>query len=106
MPNSYNTFQGCAEGFTIYCYEDTRPYQFAWSNHHTYVLLPRGLELPLSLTRIESGAFSGIEAEVICIPAGVTYIADDAFPAGATLVVAPGSYAEDWAKAHGFVWEN
>ena len=66
----------------------------------------RTLVLPADTEVIESGAFVGVAAEAIQLPAGVTQIATDAFDPDIVLIVKPGSYAESWAQANGFAWEN
>lgn len=62
------------------------------------------LVFPAGLTRLESEAFAGGGFRSVFIPAGVTSIAADAFPEGTVLFGAPGSYAETFAGANGFLF--
>ena len=64
------------------------------------------LSLPASLTAIESEAFAGGGFSSVRIPAGVTFIADDAFGnrTNLTIISVPGSTAETFATAHGFTF--
>ena len=64
---------------------------------------PAILTLPNALTTIESEAFAALSSvDIIIIPENVASIADDAFAGtGAVLSVAEGSYAAEWAEAHG-----
>ena len=63
------------------------------------------LRLPNMLTEIESEAFAGVNAYAVAVPRGVTFIADDAFPARMEYVLGfPGSYAETWANTHGMAF--
>ena len=59
------------------------------------VALPDGIEWILSK------AFAGSSLSAINLPDTITFIAEDAFPAGVTLVAAPGSYAETWCRENG-----
>lgn len=67
------------------------------------------LELPQSLREIGGGAFAELgDVQRISVPAGVEFIAEDAFSGCAEDVVflcAPGSYAQTWATAHGYAVE-
>lgn len=66
------------------------------------------LSLPADLTVIGSQAFADLpDVDAVLIPAGVTAIADDAF-AGSDIVILcqAGSYAAEWAEAHGFCWQE
>lgn len=69
--------------------------------------LSGGAALP-RLTRLESAAFSGSRLTALSLPASVTYIADDALAGSRirTLCAPRGSYAWNWALAHGFVVEG
>ena len=62
------------------------------------------LSLPEGLETIESEAFAYLwEAEAVYIPASVTEIADDAVAGTSPVILTESdSYAEAWAKAHGF----
>ena len=62
------------------------------------------LNLPASLTAIESQAFADlINVEAVRIPATVTAIAPDAFSGSNITILAPaGSYAADWAAEHNY----
>jgi len=62
------------------------------------------LTLPENLTRIESEAFANLpDIDALRIPAGVTYIAEDAFAGSNIVIYAPaGSPAVRWAVEHGF----
>ena len=60
------------------------------------------IDLPRNLTRIESEAFLNVAAEEIDIPDSVTFIGENAFPSGVTLIVGSGSYAYEWAGENGF----
>ena len=61
--------------------------------------------LPVSLTVIESQAFTGIPAgSAVRIPDNVANIASDAFDRNILLVTPSGSYAARWANEHGFRW--
>ena len=60
-----------------------------------------------SVTRIESMAFAGCPLlGLITIPAGVTYIAEDAFDGcdGVNIICAAGSYAQQYASSHGLLF--
>lgn len=61
------------------------------------------LILPEDLTTIGAEALSGLEsAEAVRIPESVGEIADDAFDNSSIVILAPeGSYAVQWAEAHG-----
>lgn len=60
------------------------------------------LDLPDDLIRIESRAFSNIDADVVCFPSSVTYIADDAFQGTNFSAIGEwGSYAETWCRNKG-----
>lgn len=59
--------------------------------------------LPMSMTEIESKSFVGIGSEYIEIPATVEAIAADAFDPEAKLIVIANSFADKWAKEHGFM---
>ena len=84
-------------------YEDGS-WWYAFSSDASLSVLPEGtvpsliprpsLILPETVTVIESEAFAGIRDTVFRLPASVTFIADDAFDASATLLVPEGSYAE------------
>ena len=65
------------------------------------------LVLPSDLQKIESKAFSGINAEYVIFPSGITEIADDAFE-GASFVGTgdAGGYAQEWCVNHGFRFES
>lgn len=87
----------CEQGSAAHAYaqENNIPYRFIGDTENTLVL-------PASLQIIDSQAFDGIYVSAIQIPVSVTSIADDAFSGtDAILLVVSGSYAEDWAKAHG-----
>ena len=58
------------------------------------------LILPAGLTVIESEAFSGVAAQGVVIPRGVTEIGENAFPAGIT-VYGFNSVAQSYAAGHG-----
>ena len=60
-----------------------------------------------SVTRIESMAFAGCPLlGLITIPAGVTYIAEDAFDGcdGVNIICAAGNYAQQYASSHGLLF--
>ena len=59
------------------------------------------LILPRSLTRIESEAFLNTAASEIDIPDGVTYIGENAFPEGITLILGTEQWW-DWAEMNGY----
>ena len=62
------------------------------------------LSLPLSLSSIESEAFTNLpNVDAIRIPASVTTIATDAFDPGMTLLVPAGSQWIQWADDNGYV---
>lgn len=67
---------------------------------NVHCLLSCVLNLPTDLTRIESEAFAGLSGAVgVRVPAGVAYIAQDAFAGtDAVLIVPEGSYAQTWAQ--------
>ena len=95
------------------------------------IALEADFRLPAGLTIIEDGAFAGIDARTVYIPDGaasigagafqdcmyliqvripasVTVIADDAFSgcnAGLIVIGAPGSRAETYATAKGYVFQ-
>ena len=58
------------------------------------------LTLPKSLRRYVTGPV--VVAERFEVPASVRFIGANAFPAGAVLIVDPGSYAAEWALENGF----
>ena len=61
------------------------------------------LDLPNSLTSIESEAFAGLnDIDAISVPATVTSIADDAFDTGVVIIAPAGSHAEAWAVSQGY----
>ena len=61
------------------------------------------LDLPASLTAIESGAFTELPSiDAVRIPANVTSIAADAFDPGTVLLVPAGSGWVQWADANGY----
>lgn len=66
------------------------------------------VDLPEDLVRIGSEAFANLPGGLLVrIPAGVTEIADDAFPPAdnedpISFIVTPGTYAETWAVSHGY----
>lgn len=64
-------------------------------------LHPKTAEIPATVERIESDAYSGIVHDFI-LPSSISYIADDAFRGGSTFVVDAGSYAELWCSENGF----
>ncbi|MBR6705432.1 MAG: leucine-rich repeat domain-containing protein [Clostridia bacterium] len=91
---------------TLHVFPGSTAQAFADEAGMNYVLMQGMLILPSSVTVIESGAFAGVDAESVKIPFGVTQIAPDAFEADMILIVEPGSYAEAWAREHGFAWRN
>ena len=67
--------------------------------------MPNAVYLSESVQDIGPRAFAGrARLSVVCIPAGVTYIGEDAFAGrGQVLIVGlPRSYAEEWARKHGY----
>ncbi len=62
------------------------------------------LSLPGNLTRIESQAFVGIDADSVIIPSSVTDIAADAFDSSIIIVGEKGSTAETFAMQEGLVF--
>lgn len=65
------------------------------------------LRLPASLTVINSETFAGVSGfDAAFIPATVTSIADNAFKSGVIIIAPMDSYAETWAKNHGFTVIN
>lgn len=61
------------------------------------------------LLRIEARAFAGCaQLKVVDLPDTVTFIAEDAFDGSAqvTILAPAGSYAEEFAKAHGIPCKN
>ena len=46
------------------------------------------------------------KVDAVSIPATVLSIADDAFDAGIVIIAPAGSYAETWARQHGFTVSN
>ena len=65
----------------------------------------RKVLIPEKTTTIESKAFTKCKNMSITIPAGVTFISEDAFEgaSGITVYTDKGSYAEKYAKKHGLV---
>ncbi len=62
-----------------------------------------------ALEEIESGAFANTpNLTDVYLPSSVKYIADDAFETSNALMVhgAEGSYAQQWAQAHGIAFES
>ncbi len=66
------------------------------------IIRGRLLVLPEDLTTIEAEAFLNVGASEISIPDGVEFIGQNAFPAGVTLIVGEGTYAESWARQNGY----
>ncbi|MGN0997099.1 MAG: leucine-rich repeat domain-containing protein, partial [Candidatus Ventricola sp.] len=66
--------------------------------------------LPGSVTSIADDAFNGCTAlRQVSIPSSVTEIGSQVFkncPSGLTLLVFPGSYAEQWAKDNGIQYKT
>ena len=69
-------------------------------------LFPADLNLPVSLTTIESEAFAGGTYESVYIPANVTSISENAFGDRTNLTVygLSGSYAESYARENNFTF--
>ena len=82
-----------------------RDYNYSLDNIAIQYRPVADLVLPASLTVIQSQAFLGIpEGTIVFIPDNVTDIAETAFEEGTIIVAPAGSYAAQWADAHGFEW--
>ena len=90
---------------TIRCYAGSSAQTYAESKNFPVELLSQPTRLPADLTRIDAEAFLGIGVDLIQIPTGVTSIGRNAFSPGTTLVVTPGSFADQWARENGFAVE-
>ncbi len=94
----------------LYCYPGSAAQAYAEEHYLNFRLIgaaEQTMLLPASMTRIESETFAGLaQGMTLVVPEGVTFIADDAFgeSSNALLSVAAGSYAEQWARAHGMLY--
>lgn len=67
-----------------------------------YTKYDKVLYLPEELTTVEPNAFTDTDAMIVCVPAGVTSIGEDAFPAYAVLVLkAENAAVREWAEDNG-----
>ena len=100
------TFQGCSVLAAISCNRGS--YAAEWAVPHGYkvVILDPDFFLPEDLTRIETEAFTGIEAQAVIIPECVTAFEGNPFANSGLLTVYgyPGSAAEDWAADYGYMF--
>ena len=94
----------------ISCVYGSYAYRYAVDNGYEILKLyapasANVLTLPDDLQTIESQAFANLpDVEAVRIPAGVTSIADDAFSGTDIIVIAAdGTYAAQWAEAHGII---
>ena len=87
------------EAITVGTYNDS----LSSATIHYTKILTHVLTLPSALTTIESEAFADLSAvDGIRIPETVTSIAEDAFRGSDITILTPiGSYAAQWAEAHG-----
>ena len=67
----------------------------------TIRIVDREIELPTSLTVIESGAFAGIKNAVFYLPSTIKTISSDAFDSSAVIVCGKGSQAESICNGYG-----
>ena len=101
--NAFNTCENLTSVVINGPVTEIPEYAFAWCENLTTVVLPD------SVTSIDSGAFAGCSSLTsLEIPAGVTYIGEDAFQFCYDLIlsVAPGSYAETFARSNGIDYSN
>ena len=67
-----------------------------------YVPYGTVMQMPSGTARIESEAFAGVPMTEIDIPAGVNYIAEDAFDGcGLIAIYTHNAYVTAWAEDHG-----
>lgn len=65
------------------------------------------VDIPYGTESIASRAFADSVLEKIYIPRTVSFIAEDAFEGTDVLILSPAfSYAQTYAEAHGFAWED
>ncbi len=109
----------CGENYEVYIERGTEEdvHTFLRDDSHTEcqlcgyvrgtVIVPEcRMALPAMLKTIGEQAFANLTAVThFIVPAGVESIADDAFPAGVTIVAPEGSYAQQWAQTHEFAFE-
>lgn len=102
--SSYDVFKKSPSSLVIHGWLDSTAQTYAARAGIAFEPLAReaDLFLPISLTAIESEAFSGISAESVVIPSGVTSIAADAFSGShvTTIYGYAGSAAEAFCAVH------
>ena len=101
-----NAFPG-NEGMTVRCYGGSPAQTYAEEHGFSVSLLEDALAgqtftLPLGLASVESAAFLDTAARLFILPETLSAIAEDAFSTDAVLSVPSGSFAETWARTHGY----
>ena len=83
---------------------DGRPF-YAESKHITIESSSQIISLPSYVKRIESEAFSGIQANEIVIPDSIEFIAEDAFEnSGITTIISSCEYCQQYALNHNLIY--
>ena len=103
-----DAFGDCSAELVICGWAGSTAQAYAMANSISFEAMEQEVAffLPARLTAIEDETFSGIEAEVVVIPAGVKRISGDPFAGSnvTTIRGVPGSAAEEFAQEKGYLF--